>query len=53
MEVVKGFITHLSPGNVDSILSEDVLGNEGFKGAACNAALSYKTFKDLRCNYTA
>ena len=40
------------PGNVDSILSEDVLAIEGFMGVTYNAALLYNEFKSLRCIYT-
>ena len=52
-KIVKDFITHLCPGNVDSILSEDILAIEGFMGAAYNAALLYDEFKSLRRTYTA
>ena len=52
-KIIEGFISHLCPDNVESILSEDVLAIEGFMGAAHNAALLYNEFNSLRCTYTA
>ena len=49
---MKNFIADLSPEHIDSILSEDIVANDGFMSAAYNAAVSYSSFKDLRSNYT-
>ena len=52
-EVVKGIVAPLCPAHIDSILSEDVVCNEGFMSVAYSTALSYNEFRDLRSNYTA
>lgn len=53
VEAVKAFVTQLSPGKVNAILSEDILGNEGFMSVAYSCAMAYNSFRDLRDTYTA
>ena len=51
VELTKWFIAQLCPEQVDNILTDDVLSNEGFMNVAQNAAIVYNSFNDLYCKY--